>query len=226
MATNDPRSLDAERFARAAVDIGYAVSDTLLSAASVAFDRMGALPGSAGSGASFDRLLDAVSGVVREAGDAARDAAHSGADRMSAAGSGSTSADGLSTSGTQGGEATVELVVHNTGNVPLKDVVFIATDLIAPVGTWFAGISGRAVTFEPPHITRIGPRGRGTTKVTVQLDPDQDEGCYRGLLFAHPGGACIVIDVTVRPVPPPPPGQSAQPAQPASVSQPPTATHS
>ena len=218
MATNDPRSIDAERFARAAVDIGYAVSDTLLSAASVAFDRMGGMPGSVGTSASFDRLLDAVSGVVREAGDAARDAAHSGADRMSAAGGGSTSADGLSTIGTQGGEATVDLVVHNTGNVPLKDVVFTATHLIAPVGTGFAHILGSAVAFKPPDITRIGPRGRGTTKVTVQLAPNQAEGCYRGLLFAHPGGACIVIDVTVRPVP------VVQTGQPASVSQPPAAT--
>jgi hypothetical protein len=94
--------------------------------------------------------------------------------------------------------------VHNTGNVALKDVRFEATNLIAGITapddtTSFSSITRSNISFTPESIERIRPRDNAETTVSVSIPTDAAQGVYRGLLFAHPGAACVHVAITVIP---------------------------
>jgi hypothetical protein len=51
---------------------------------------------------------------------------------------------------------------------------------------------------------RIRPRASGDTEMEIEIPEDATPAVYRGLVFANPGDACILLAVTVlEPAPPP-----------------------
>jgi hypothetical protein len=169
----------------------------------------GGSPGAAGGSDSFsgtlDRLFDAFGDFVRAAGDTARGAAQGAADTLGDIVPPRAGED-LSTSVRAGECVELKLALHNTGNVPLKDVRFTSTELIAGMMSGneptFKTLPANGITFGQQVLSRI--RAGTSDEMTMKIDvpSSQPQAVYRGLVFAYPGNACIPIAVTVLPAKP------------------------
>ena len=230
MSTGDSMfgSDGVQRLAAHAANLAYGVTDSILAGARVGTQRAGnsppaGTPGGSTSGpwapgtgsASLDRLFDAFAQVVREAGDTAREVARGGADAFSNVVPGRGTGD-LSACGNPGDTVKLKLAVHNTGNVALKQVDFEATELIASVNDatrdpTFKHIERRQIKFTNGPMNRIRPRASGDTEMVIEIPQDATPAVYRGLVFANPGDACILLALTVLEPAPPPRAPKASP---------------
>ena len=126
-------------------------------------------------------IVEEVAYYIRDhTGDQTKPHAHGQLDRLQA---------------NAGETATVKFHVHNTGSSLLREVDFVATELIGDAGR----IVHEAVTFDPPEIESIPIGGRVEASVVVAVPSETPEGTYHGVVGAEPGGAWAVLELNVLP---------------------------
>ncbi len=159
-------------------------------------------PGRAGSAAGD--VLGDLADVLAELLELAGEVAHDVADAISG-----HDDDGRDREGTHDGPEQVtlhtlageviatEFTVWNTGSIVLRDMEFKSTALVGPRGE----LPGELVTFEPEAVPFVPPGTSAIVTLHVPIAADVEPGTYRGLVQADPGGAYVVVSITVAAAP-------------------------
>jgi hypothetical protein len=155
--------------------------------------------GGAAAGEVLGDLADVLAELLELAGEVAHDVADaisSGPDGRDDDGDGGGAPEGPEqvTLHTVAGEMVVtEFTVWNTGSVVLRDMEFTSTALVGPR----AELPGERVSFSPEAVPLVPPGTSATVELRVPIPADAEPGTYRGLVQADPGGAFVVVSITV-----------------------------
>lgn len=153
-------------------------------------------PGRAGAAAG--EVLGDLADILAELLELAGEVAHDVADALSGPDEepetpGSEGPEQVTLHTLAGEVVMTEFTVWNTGSLLLRDMSFTSTALVGPHGE----LPGESVAFRPDVVPLVPPGDGVTVALTLPIPADAAPGTYRGLVQAEPGGAYVVVSITV-----------------------------